>query len=1546
MKKFNIKNYLFISLVLIVSFLAFSDGVKAYDYKNVTLYSYSDDKVFNSVDMGFATTAATGVTCSFDGDEGIVTYEKTFWKDRIVAVSGKAGKVKVDCKTGNTMLYNANITVYNAPVEKTVSVKSGETYIKENFISENLGLHLGENYAANGDYSSSNIYSNDGSNWVNDGYSFTAPASGTGIMDVKSRYINGKTISIAKVILNVNNNQTNNNEEIMAPISLSVGEDKTIYNVGISPQITFNTCSNGIATITTVSNNLKVHGNNSGSCNFIVHVGGTSVAGKNYRYTVNVNNRENTPSVDSRDINLKVDESQVVNVGKNSQDVGNNCGEGHVGIDRSDIGNGNIKLTGLRGLSERCKINFKKTDGGYVQLNVKVEDNSSNGGSTTGSNKASATIGGNRIEPTNVTGSIRADGLCDTYLIGFHASYRGATSYYVPGRGATHNMWLYQATDKCNNNVYTALCYDPRRTNPNNDIYDPVAYVNPFDDVDAFETSVGTSGTIAKSAAIEAFALSIIQNNFDEIQNSAKGKIAAEIAIRTFIYGNYLGLSTSSSGGELNYRELFCAWSGQCEGQEWTNGTFPFNEGIDGAGVLALAKEYWLLGNKAADTCMDGTCDESEYLKNIGYEVYLNQINDTCSNIENNNMLYTTTGIITGLDDYNVNYASITLKEFTCPTGYECNIYVGDRKIIPGVENNLKGFSEKETLKIEIKGNICDLPTNLDGLFDLVIESYHPGDWRNVITVKPRSRNLQRMILITEQARIKTKINAFGDGNGNGSGHGDGPNKAKCNCSSCGIPSLTPGNPEFNEEEFKRSECCTNPNKQTGAQSQWVNSNGGAQNYCASSTACGDVEWDVYCGPQDGDTLSYHIREAHNNVTNQTDYKKCVIDSGLDRAGNTYVEKTVSYEGQKYCTVYCTEDWEMELPGYLKNVYAGTGFNLAIKKVEGKRTCFTNTIKVDEFKNKLNEKNQAIVNAANKYLKAKAALDAYNSASKSNITIESKTITKTDYKSCPKNSNGDSIVNNPQVPSSMNCAKSSNENCSAKTYTNQNVVVSSRSYPIYSYNNISGSNLGSIITSSNGSISGGKFGSATRGINTCDITIKDPETEFKRENGLLVEKSESSEANKVYYSLSELVNAYKTAYDNAVKDRDNLVNTFSSCYTWTNDFDLNDIDISYTYADSEMMNKITEGNNKFEVDGDISTKTTNIFCENGANPTFTNCNGSGNEIANNQNLAIPGGDISTGTLSNNKKDIPIDRYVQKVVDSSASYNIKGSFFVENTTGYVSYEAAPTREELNKQQYVGKYWSSYYHTDDRVVPVSTTLPQGVYEYQLRFENVGMYNGNDRTTNSKSTGRLIGGTDGKGAKSVLKSYGKSNETATTETCYFEIGETNSLCHCCGKEVEVTVVSLEVCPYGNCGASPGGYLSDNADLSYYARAVSLNDLNPNNRDLGSNWGGTRDGELYPFESQSIQKGQATRTEIERNGNSIYEEPQYSYTITPSGIVSIKNVSDNYSNNSLECNANGINCLSGFLNNIDDLNGITVNKRDTEFHTYTVDGRTLSWK
>lgn len=1460
MKKFNIKNYLFISLVLIVSFLAFSDGVKAYDYKNVTLYSYSDDKVFNSVDMGFATTAAKGVTCSFDGDEGIVTYEKTFWKDRIVAVSGKAGKVKVDCKTGNTMLYNANITVYNTPVEKTVSVKSGETYIKENFISENLGLHLGENYAANGDYSSSNIYSNDGSNWVNDGYSFTVPASGTGIMDVKSPYKNGHSISIAKVTLIVNeNNLPNNNiEDVAFPISLSVGEDKTIYNVGISPQITFNTC-NSIATITAVSNNIKVHGNNSGSCNFIVHVGGTSVAGKNYRYTVNVNNRENTPTVDNRNVNLKVNESQVVNVGENSQNMGNNC-QNRVNIDTSDIGNGNVKLTGVRALSESCTINFKKTDGGYVKLNVTVEANSSNGGSTTGSNNnASATIGGNRIEPTNVTGSIRADGLCDTYLIGFHATYRGTTSYTVPGRGV-HNMWLYQATDKCNNNVYTALCYDPRRKNPDNDIYDPVAYVNPFDDIDAFETSVGISGTTAKSAAIEAFALSIIQNNFEEIQNSAKGKIAAEIAIRTFIYGNYLGLSNSSSGGELNYRELFCAWSGQCEGQEWTNGTFPFNEGIDGAGVLALAKEYWLLGNKAADTCMDGTCDESEYLKNIGYEVYLNKGNETCTNIENNNMSYTATGVITGLDDYNESYATITLKEFTCPAGYECNVYVGDRKITPGAPNNLKGFGERENLKVEIKGNICGLPANLDGLFDLVIEGHHPADWRNVITVKARSGNLQRMILITEQEKIKTSINVF--------------DKNKCNCSS---PPST-----------------TNP--------------------------CGDVEWDVYCGPQDGDTLSYHIREAHDNENNQTNYKKCVIDPGLDRAGNTYVEKTVSYDGQKYCTVYCTEDWEMELPGYLKNVYAGTGFNLAIKKVEGKRTCFTDTIKVDEFKNNLNTKNKAVVAAANNYLKAKAAKEAYDAAV-NNGGKEKHQIPKkeySDYSKCRKDE-----YNRPIDPSKCGEMKT----CDSVDY--YTVLVGGKNYLEYSYSDIFGN-----ISSTTRNISAQSYGGATG--DACNHTIIDPEEDFLEKNGL-----------SSYGSLSNAVNSTKTAYDNAVKDRDNLVNTFSSCYTWTNNFDLNDIDISYTYADSEMMNKITEGNNKFEVDGDIATTTKNMYCIEGANSTFTTCrNGNGTEIANNQNLAIPGGDISTGTLSNNKKDIPIDRYVQKVVDGSASYNIKGSFFVENTTGYVSYEAAPTREELNKQQYVGKYWSSYYHTDDRVVPVSTTLPQGVYEYQLRFENVGMYNGNDRTTNSKSTGRLIGGTDGKGAKSVLKSYGKSNETATTETCYFEIGETNSLCHCCGKEVEVTVVSLEVCPYGNCGASPGGYLSDNADLSYYARAVSLNDLNPNNRDLGSNWGGTRDGELYPFESQSIQKGQATRTEIERNGNSIYEEPQYSYTITPSGIVSIKNVSDNYSNNSLECNANGVNCLSDFLNNIDDLNGVTVNKRDTEFHTYTVDGRTLSWK
>ncbi len=76
-------------------------------------------------------------------------------------------------------------------------------------------------------------------------------------------------------------------------------------------------------------------------------------------------------------------------------------------------------------------------------------------------------------------------------------------------------------------------------------------------------------------------------------------------------------------------------------------------------------------------------------------------------------------------------------------------------------------------------------------------------------------------------------------------------------------------------------------------------------------------------------------------VTNKLNVKECIINNE-DPVGNSY-----EVSDNRYCKVYCKEDYKLSLPGN-QNVDSGRYFQLTAK-VTGSKTCYTSKINTDKF---------------------------------------------------------------------------------------------------------------------------------------------------------------------------------------------------------------------------------------------------------------------------------------------------------------------------------------------------------------------------------------------------------------------------------------------------------------------------------------------------------------------------------------------------------------------------------------------------------------------
>ena len=247
-----------------------------------------------------------------------------------------------------------------------------------------------------------------------------------------------------------------------------------------------------------------------------------------------------------------------------------------------------------------------------------------------------------------------------------------------------------------------------------------------------------------------------------------------------------------------------------------------------------------------------------------------------------------------------------------------------------------------------------------------------------------------------------------------------------------------------------------------------------------------------------------------------------------------------------------------------------------------------------------------------------------------------------------------------------------------------------------------------------------------------------------------------------------------------------------------------------------------------------------------------------------------------------------------------------------------------------------------------MPVSLITQTGVFPFVINYTNIGQDN------STGALGRLAGN-----STSVLTEYNELDPSVRCTTtddyltqdagyvCHY-LTNCNDEEHCdftCDDENNCEFTEDD-CDDDHCTLTCENCIFDGETNNFSYRTITLNNLNPNERSLGFNW--------------SNVKGQATQKAVEDDGETIYETPQYSYTLTPSNLSKIREynnqagsytnayIPDEYAsrvgNTSLSCETmsyNGediglnYNCRSNFLELIE----VSGNEFATESYRITSD-------
>ncbi len=260
-------------------------------------------------------------------------------------------------------------------------------------------------------------------------------------------------------------------------------------------------------------------------------------------------------------------------------------------------------------------------------------------------------------------------------------------------------------------------------------------------------------------------------------------------------------------------------------------------------------------------------------------------------------------------------------------------------------------------------------------------------------------------------------------------------------------------------------------------------------------------------------------------------------------------------------------------------------------------------------------------------------------------------------------------------------------------------------------------------------------------------------------------------------------------------------------------------------------------------------------------------------------------------------------FIKRSIEQSSYYKSKYTWYINKVTDVKIYastlsEYARLHPSSGADQ-IDK-WSAFgtSQVEESVFPVMVKTPRNMYKYQYTLTGIGMYS-------DATVGRLMGG-----PTSVFAN--------NKRICFYEVVE--QICRCCADEIDTHTTASGISGFNNDGTdgreintaealAVAGYdyqvsnfssasVGSEGRLGYFDSTVTLADImaNRNENEVSSIWS-KQSVYMVSGVDQITEQGDMLRNYIQKNANTIYETtPEYSYTLTPSAMSSIRRYNEAY--------------------------------------------------
>lgn len=699
----------------------------------------------------------------------------------------------------------------------------------------------------------------------------------------------------------------------------------------------------------------------------------------------------------------------------------------------------------------------------------------------------------------------------------------------------------------------------------------------------------------------------------------------------------------------------------------------------------------------------------------------------------------------------------------------------------------------------------------------------------------------------------------------------------------------------------------------------------GKAELCVDESKCTAIIEGAECSEEESDV---NLKEGYNAETcssesEEGDLLSCIV-GGIDPAGNSYKATTEEYVDNRFCSVFCKEDYHFVMPG-IKEVNSGRYFTLQAS-IDGKKLCITSHIdKENTFESEAEALRKKTIDAWNEWNRWYTGLNGnysdgkiYGKYADDCPYIETKCVNKVNTVDevgedglnldtdgdgiIDKNADydGDGVVDD-RYPTA-NCKDYSRNCCNASA----DGWTRFWDYKKHGYNGSQG-NGHQVVDDRDGKAEcnepcgAGMCNSKTEKDGTQQDVIE------QIEENLEIATNALNAAIKAY---ADLINEYNSCFGTQTYKADMSTLAESSSSGWKMGYEFNP-KIKFWYQESYMNNVLTDS---LETVGTANIGGfTESYHDSSNGKTLTDASNNFKDIK--EVLASKTSFVCYKVGDKyecNEKTIHVGtvKYVKQSMTSDAKYITPTQFYTIYPSGGIVVGEAGQEDSIENADEL-----------TNLLPVGLGTSQGVYNYVLRVEDLGEY------YDSRELGRLWGD-DGSVLVTVLEednncaNGGSVGANIDIDGTSADKGKGGYVCaytvNCpdCPVECDPTCKNPG-CPENNCPVECVNCVYTNNSPNVNYRPITPGDINPNDKDLGVNWKWDENGISTGLELKAF----VTSTEIEEAGEKIYDidyedttqsvDTDFAMKITldTNMVNKIKSYNDRYegndgySNNSLKC-------------------------------------------